>query len=282
MFNRTVRLTKKVVYVGKDLFGRQSSLIFRPIEGNGWCWRPRGSRLSIPIEPNLATTCGRWIELASRHGDVVRIWEHIQMFRLLFGLVGVEVEVGGWPPYGRALDLDIWRMLEPVCVEVPSFSIPHYTVMEAVRVEYPNLRGGQLGFTKISPPTNEGCLTVTIRSVFGEWGQDTRVFSSRDGDVSYEEICMARPLGQPSWLYHISKLLSRFGWLHHHEMAWPQELDRERLLRELTDHRFVDLLGALGLLCRDGLFLGDVECQCAGHWSDLGAVLRASKVLTRL
>lgn len=112
-------------------------------------------------------------------------------------------------------------------------------------------------------------------------GTKSESFSFPNDDL-LEMLCGVPNQGWPKWFYYISRIASVFGWPHHNTVAWVQELGKEETLRLFLLHRVVDLLGALSLLCRDGLLSARVVSQCSGHEADLQTILQADKLICRL
>lgn len=261
------------------MFGmRPGTLVLRPTIGTQWWLKTRDGR--VEIEPSLMERRGQQITIKAPDGTKLVIFEHIGVLRW-FRLAGVEIEVVKRPPYyGRALE--VWQKLLPACCET-KLELPWYTVSETLRWEYPRPRGGKTAFVELRPATRPG-LTVDVETSFPGIGSLRRQFSLPDA-VCLREICSGYPAGLPNpRLRYTVGRLARFllRWPHMRCVAWQQEMTAEAFMQSVTLHRAQDLLGALSLLCRDGLLAGHVVSCCAGHEADVSVVLQANTRLRRL
>jgi len=275
-------LKKPIVYEGRNFFGRKAQLKFTPHSGEipgSWFWRgPSVSKKMHEIGPDIIQEKNRRIELVNRFGTLP-VYEHIGVLRF-FNLIG-NLEIGGigWPPYdGGAIGL--WKAIQPACV-TEKINVPLYSVSKTVRYEYKNMRGGRKAFTEIRP-SSDGRLTLDITRSFSGKGTYRHVFQFPDNEL-LEHICRAKPLGYPTVLYHLSRVVSPvLNWPHHKSILWPQEHEKGDLLREIVHHATLDTLGALSLLCRNGYFVGHIVSECSGHEADVKAVLLANECIVRV
>lgn len=270
-----IRLTQKVTIESPDFRGLKGKLTFYPLDSkNGWMWRSKESFL-ISINPAIVDNKVRRTRLYFQ-GRKLQIYEHIGVLRW-FGLCGVSIESTLWPPYyGRAFEF--WQAIKPLCEVDTSKDINWYTVREPVKWTYPKPRNNQTAFTEIRPNAKKE-LKMKITCNYPGMGAWTSYFSFPNNE-KLEELCLAYGQGWPPYLYHFSKIASKCGWPHHKASTWVQEHGKGLItLEQFINHRAADLLGALSLLCRDGLLSASVTSICSGHEADINAIIRADKLL---
>lgn len=275
-------LSKPVVHRGQDFFGRKAELRFKPrFRGtrNSWSWKASSALNDVhEIDPRIARTRSHRIELTNGQRRL-SVYEHVGVLRF-FPLIGdIEITGTNWSPYdGRAISL--WNTVKTVC-ETKVMDIPLYSVTKPVWYEYEEYRGSRKAFTQIMPST-DGKLTLDITRSFPGIGTHQEIFHFPNSGL-LEEICEARTLGNPSVLYYISRLLSAASrWPHHKSVLWPQEIEKNELIRLIVWHAALDTLGALSLLCQDGYFIGQVTSVCSGHEADTATVRQANQCLVRV
>jgi len=275
-------LDRQVVHRGKDFFGRKAWIQLKPrFRGgpNTWSWKASYTTGGThEIRPEIVRTRGHRTELTDGKRNL-SVFEHVGPLRF-FPLVGdLEITATSWPPYdGRAIGL--WSAVKPAC-RVEAVDVPLYTVAKPVWHEYKKMRGGQKAFTQILPADSDE-LVLDITRSFSGIGTYQKTFHFPNSRL-LEEVCMAKTLGNPDWLYYLSSALSAVSnWPHHKSVLWPQENETADLLRGIVWHAALDTLGSLNLLCRDGYFIGRVTSVCSGHEGDTGAVMKANQCLVRV
>ncbi len=279
---KPLRLGQTVSVRGSDFLGRDGCICFRPAPNPrdlSWEWVTKKKAARVRVGPGIVDVSSRRIQL--KHDDEhLNVWEHVGILKY-FGLMSVSVSSTEWPPYhGRSLEL--WHAVKDHCWEDGRSEIPLYTVKRPVRFEYPSLRGGHKAFTEIWP-TNDACVDMEVSASFSGLGTGGKSFST-NSTKSLEDMCSARALGWPSWLYHPSKVADWLHlWPHHRTVAWKQNCRNPSVLfSETLTHRAQDILGALSLLCGDGLFVGRIISVCSGHEADIQAILKAAAMLKRI
>ena len=273
-----IRLKSKVTIEGSNLLGLKGKLTFYPSDlRDGWGWMWWKKSLPLSIDPSIVDTKARRTRLYFE-GRKLQVYEHIGVLRW-FGLCEVSIESTQWPPYhGRSIEL--WQAIKPFCEEDRSRDINWYTIRKPVKWIYPKLRNNQTAFTEISPNTKKELNIRIMCSYPGlEVCEISFTFPNRK---RLEQICSVYNQGWPPILYHVLKLPSIFGWPHHKKILWPQHYSKARAAMEFTYRRAADLLGALSLLCRDGLLSADVTSICSGQKADIKAIFQAHELLYRL
>lgn len=262
---RVLRLVDNVAYHGKNFFGRESHLILKPRPGLLWTWGVR-SMDQVQISPEILKANKRRVQLV--YGEkILNVFEHIGVLRHV-GLVGVEIHGVGWPPYdGSARGL--WNLVDP-CIKETAEQLRLYTVKKPVRFQSSILRRGRTVFTEIHPSL-DGRTTLDIFVDFKGLGEHREVFSLPNLEL-FKEICSARSLGFPSWLYYPTKMASLIGYPHFKNVCWSRSSSKEETLREIVRHRALDILGAMSVLLEEGLFVGNIVSSCSGHAEDVGAI----------
>lgn len=279
---------------GLDFFGRKAETVFCPSELPGLRWgllRPRqldscAPRIIYPITSDIAEYRKRRIRLSNYFykGGVkgLEIYEHIGILQW-FGLSGVTIFSDKWPPYsGRSWEF--WSAIRPFCRRDESSGLKWHTVKNIVNIE-PLAKFGQKEdkrrYLAIFPASKKE-LELEITVDYPGLGKRISLFFFPNEEL-LEKICSALTVGWPPYLRHISKTLSVLGfWPHHERIVWPDRQDKKKILDDFVLHRAADLLGALSLLCRDGLFAGRVVSYCAGHAIDLKAIKAADNLLCPL
>lgn len=271
-----IKLGRTVTVQHPSFLGCPAEIVFTPSIRQEWCWQPPKQE-ALVIDASRVQYRQRRLRLTSGRASC-EVYEHLGALRF-FGLLGLTFRTNRRVPhFGRALDA--WTHLKPVCLRDESVSLPWYTVAEPVRWEYPGLRNGERGFTAIYPAT---APTLKLDIDFGYRGiGDAHQQFVLPNDELLEELCAVGAQGFPPELYHISRIASLLGWPHHRNFTWPQEGSKVQVLERFGQHRALDLLGALSLLCRDGLFAGHVISNYSGHRADLEVVQRADPHLVRL
>lgn len=274
-----IQLKSKVTIEGPNLFGLNGKLTFYPLDPkDGWQWIWWNKSLPISIDPAIINIKARRTMLCFE-GKKLQVYEHIGVLRW-FGLCGVSVESTSWPPYYDR-SFEFWQAIKPFCKEDTSKEINWYTLRKSVRWTYPKLRNNQTAFTEIRPSTKKE-LKIEIMCNYPGLGAWTNYFSFPNNE-ELEKLCLAYGPGWPPYLYHFSKIASKCGWPHHRAFTWVQEHEKGLItLEQFINHRAADLLGALSLLCRDGLLSADVTSVCSGHEADIKAIFQANELLCRL
>lgn len=262
---RALRLVDNVAYHGKDFFGRESHLILKPRPRNSWTWVDYNME-PVRISPEILKSNKRRVQLVFGN-KILNVFEHIGVLRHV-GLVGVEVCGVGWPPYDGSAH-ELWNLVEP-CIKETTEQLRLYTVEKSVRFQSPILRRGRKVFTEIHPSL-DGRTTLDIFVDFKGLGEHREVFSLPNREL-FKEICSARSLGFPSWLYYPTKMASLVGYPHFKNVCWSKSSSKEETLREIVRHRALDILGAMSVLSEEGLFVGNIVSSCSGHAEDVGAI----------
>lgn len=273
-----LRLREKVTIRHPSFSGMSGGITFRPIDDTRWWLRTKnGGR--VEIAPDLMTHFGQQLTVKASDGTKCDIYEHIGVLRF-FGLVGVEIEILGRPPYyGRSIEL--WQALELHCETDTGTVLPLYTVERTMRWEYPKLRGGGKAFVELSPATKP-YLTVAAFGDFPGIGSERRDFRFPDRQA-LAEVCTGYPAGLPRYRYAVGRALRYLtGWPHLDSVAWPQRMKSTDFVRSVVNHRVLDALGAFSLLCADGMLVGHLVQQRAGHEADVEVIRRAAGNMRRL
>jgi len=268
-----LKLTEPVTIRAPNLWGFPSEIKFSPTPHPGWWWQVNPIT-TAKISPELIDkqTLRTRLVFGKRK---LEIFEHIGILKW-FGLDGVVVESKPWPPhFGCALRL--WEELRPFCKEDASRDVAWYGVTKRVCWLYPKLRSGQVGFTEILPSEKPG-LELEIAYSYPPIGTKKMTFSSINTAL-LEEICRYPSQGVSHWFYYLLKFASYFGAPTYKTATWPKDNPPEETMRRFVLHRASDLLGALSLLCEDGLFSGKIISHHGGHESDVKAILQAEEVL---
>ncbi len=268
-----IRLKEKVDITGPDFWGRKAKLSFLPTLVHGWHWK---TGVELIIDPEIATS-RLWRTALSYYDRRLNIYEHIGVLRW-FGLCNLFIESTPWFPYfGRPLEL--WRAVNPHC-QNDSEEIKWYTIKKSVCWKYPKCRNGQEAFTKIYPHDRPE-LRVRVTISYPGLGTTSLGFCFPNKH-QLEALCAVYNQGWPKCLYYFSKIASLFGWPHHNSATWVQELGKRNALQLFAEHRVVDLLGDLSLLCRDGLLAAQVISCCSGHEADIEVIRKANKLICPL
>ena len=272
-----IRLKTSVTIQGPNLWGLNGKITFHPSGSrDGWIWWVRNS-FNTSISPAIIDKKARRTRLYCQ-GKKLQIFEHIGALRF-FGLCRVYIESTTWPPYhGRSIEL--WQAIRKHCKEDTSEEINWYALRKPVRWTYPKPRNSKIAFTEIRPSTKKQ-LRLKIMCSYPGLQSCQLEFSFPNRDV-LEELCRVHSPGWPPILYHLLKVPSLFGWPHYKKIFWPQDYSKTEASIKLVHHRALDLLGALSLLCRDGLLSADVTSICSGHEADINTIIEADKYLYRL
>lgn len=275
-----LRLTQRVSVRRRGFSGKHGEVIFRPIadkdDGDWYLRLQTGGR--VIIDAQLMRRFGQQITIKAHDGTKCDIYEHIGVLRW-FGLTGVEVQVIGCAPYyGRALEL--WQQLKPYVQEDTSRELPWYTPTEAKRWEYPTPRGGKTAYVELQPSSTRE-LTISASCSFKGIGELQLNFRVPE-EQQLAEICSGYPAGLPAYRYGVGRFVSAFGWPHFQCVAWPQRMSPQEFLESVLRHRVLDALGALSLVCKDGLVAGHLTTKCAGHAADVGVVSQVAGRLRRI
>lgn len=275
--NNSLVLTQPVTIAGPDYWGRKAEITFYPSASPGWWWDFIPHQ-SVKITPSIIEKRKIRTRLAF-HEKNLEIFEHFGIIRW-FGLHDVRIKSDKWPPHFGCAHL-LWEKLKPFCKENPSSPVKWHTVDRLVRWNYPELRGGEMGFTEILP-SDKPVLELEIAYGYPPLGSKDMHFSIPDTET-LEKICLFPSQGVFRSMYHLGKLASFFGWPHLHKSVWPNHYPSEEVMRRFVLHRTADLLGALCLLCKDGgLFAGKVISHYSGHEADLHVVKKAWELLVPL
>ncbi len=272
------KLKSEVIIKGSNFFGRKAEITFFPMEKDLRWWWEYYKHAFIPIGPEIVDCRNRRLRLFFEN-KTLEIYEHIGLLRW-FGLLGVMISGSGWPPYyGRSIEF--WHAIKPFCIGDESQEITWYKLETSGPIYwiYPNTRAGHRSFTAIFP-TSEKRLLLEISVDYPGLGEQRMCFSLPDKET-LEKICAAHNQGWPPYLYYLSKIGGLFGWPHHRTAVWPQKHQKEETLEKFILHRAADLLGALSLLCRDGLFAGRVVSKYSGHQADLEVINMAKNLIYR-
>jgi hypothetical protein len=270
----SVHLREPVLIEGKDIFGRDSSIGFYPSVGKNWSWKISPNQF-ITIRPSIVDAKKRRLTL-SACGKKLEFYEHIGILRY-FGLIGVQIQANQWPPFhGRALEL--WSELEQYSIQKELCQ--RYTVSRPVCWAYSDKRGGHESFTEIAPSTDSS-LTLDIFCSYPNLGTGSRTFSLPNLPL-LKEMCATHSPGWPPWLHGLSRTADLLGWPHHKNITWGHEFENTSAIDKFILHRAQDILGALSLLCRDGIFVGHITSHCSGHQADLEAVKAADNFLIKI
>ena len=270
-----IRLNSEVTIRGPDFWGKQSFITFYPTDKEkGWRWKTKNG--VVLISPSIVQRKMRRFKIYSG-SEKIEVFEHIGLLRY-FGLCNLMIESSPWPPYYGS-GFKFWEAIKPFCSIDNSSEIPWYTIKTPVRWAYPKSRNGYRAFTEIQPNKNKRLEIEVIYSLPG--GVYTQCFSFPD-DKLLEKICQYNSQGLSDFSYYMAKVISLFGWPHFEHIAWRHQLTQENALKCFTIHRAADLLGALCLLCRDGLLSAKIISRCSGHEADIQAILKADKQIYRL
>lgn len=272
------RLNRAFVYNEKDLFGRESRIVLQPRFGNTWTWNPDGNS-SVVINPQAVDVRARrmMLKCLGQNGRKYKleVLEHILCLRAT-GLIGVEIGGNGWPPYhGRAGEL--WDLVKSASAPTDE-ALPLFTVSKPVRYDYSKGKRSRMDRYFCIEPSTDGRLTVEIHVNFPEIGAKTQTFVLPDMKV-LEKAFNARTLGYPKWLYWVA-LTNQWWWPHMDHINWIQDLDdKDDLLDQIILHRLQDLLGEIGLLFGDGMFVGKVTSCCSGHLGGVQTAMMAKDMI---
>ncbi len=260
---KRLRLKQKVEVTGRDYFGRPASISFTPSETPGWFLEG-----GIPITPDIVNHSTRRMVLQS--GCVtLNIFEHIGVLRYL-GLDEVTISSTPWPPYITAGEL--WRKLQEHVEAVGE--------MEWVCMNYPKMCIGVCDkegnrSTKMSQGT-VGKMQITIRIDYKNLPHSEPLRCSLPSDEGEATLLHSLDVGSQGWppkLYHLSRVISVFGWPHHKLITWPQEHSPQETVSRFMQHRLVDLLGCLAVACPPGRLLsGNVVSEQSGHKGDIDLI----------
>lgn len=272
--NNCLVLTQPVTIAGSNFWGRKAEITFSPSEWPGWWWEFLPSQ-TVKIIPSIVEKKKLRTQLAF-HEKKLEIFEHFGVIRW-FGLHNVRIKSDKWPPHFGSAHL-LWQKLKPFCKQDTLRQTKWQTVCNPVRWEYPELRGGKIGFTEILP-LDKPILEMDITYGYPPLGLKNMCFSIPD-IATLEEICRFPRQGISRNMYHIEKFASLFGWPNFHKTVWPNHYSPEETMRRFVLHRTADLLGVLCLLCQDsGLFAGKIISHHSGHEADLRAVKMAWELL---
>lgn len=275
-----IRLKQKVTVRGPnlwhcDLWRSEGQVIFTPSIDKGWWWKIEGAP-AVLIDPAVVDVGSKLRRARLVFGNrKMEVFEHISVLRWL-GLCDLLLESTPWPPhFGRPFDF--WQAVKPHCQEDSSREIKWYTVRKTVKWVYPESRRVR-GFTEIRPSTDKRLKLIVTRHYAGlEPRTEEFIFPNQN---LLEKLCLVPSQGWPSYLYYPLKTASMFlDWPHLESAVWIRERGREKASWDFLYHGVIDLLGALSLLCRDGLLSADVISFCSGHRADVEAVIEANKLL---
>jgi hypothetical protein len=138
---------------------------------------------------------------------------------------------------------------------------------------YEKERGGMRATTILGAPKSRD-LDINVAISYEGLGKshDSFTLPATEG---MKLILQAKSQGM-GWHYGLSRFASKLGWPNHSTNYWMQErTSDEACLSAFLLHRTQDLLGALSLLCGNGLFVGNVTSVASGHFADLNVVKSA-------
>jgi hypothetical protein len=276
-------LTQPVGLYGPGYFGhlgKRGKIAFMPADNFGeWTWQIDRKRF-LQINPRIVDTSTRRLRLIDSEGGSDKkfeVYEHTGALRFT-GLGNVLVSSSKWPPcFGRTIEQ--WQALKPACRET-SRDLSWYTPKRSFSWVYPRKRNGSVGFTEIHPSA-EPKLSLEITCTYPGVGELVQDFTFPNLKL-LEEIFAVHTQGWPRKLYWPARVGALLGIPLYRTSNWPQEHASEDLIRLYIYHRALDLLGALSLLCLDGMFAGRVVSHCSGHEADLHVVKAAFPFLRQL
>jgi UDP-3-O-acyl-N-acetylglucosamine deacetylase len=239
------------------------TITFSQRQGTGWRWLLPHDEYDVPIDPNHLDNKVRRLRLRSL-GNKLEVYEHIGFLRW-FGFNAINLTSTTWPPHDSCGNI-FWQALKAQSVVDTSRELPWYTVKEPITWKYPARRHGNLSWTTLHPST-EKQVKIYIECNYHGIGQAKAEFVFPN-DSLLEEICTIPSPGlslrMKGALWCAKKLL---GWPHFHHVTWPNG-DSQQTLQLFMKHRALDILGAMSLLCKDGLLAGRIESRCSGHRAD--------------
>lgn len=252
-----ITLWSEVVLWGKDFWGRNSQITFEPGKrGKGWFWRTKKGLL-IPLNYSTVSKGTRQIQFEFE-GEAFHIYEHIGWLKY-FGLMDMVIETDPWPPYfGRGkeyLDAILSRIF------VTNEEIEWVTVGKTIK-------WGDGKATLEVLPRKSKSLSLVVMVLYKGYGTEHQGLEFPDYRA-LKLVADAYTQGWPPYLYYLSTVASKFGWPHHSRIVWPQKYPASELMVKFARHRFLDLLGALSLVCQDHLLSAQVFSTCCGHKGDL-------------
>lgn len=272
-----VVLKSQVVLRGKDFFGRNSELKLSPARpGSGWLWKMQSGNV-VPLTHCNVRQGMRQIQIGadSDYGNVLHIFEHIGFLRCGLGLFDVIVESSPWPPYFGGRGRELLSAVKDKMIVDGSREIKWYTLSDVVK--WKNERGANIEVV----PSGTKSLGLNVMVDYAGYGKEYLGFDFPDQEA-LEKISSVYTQGWPPSLFYLSLIASKFGWPHHNQIVWPQKYEAKKLLVQFARHRTFDLLGALCLVCKDGLLSAKVFSSFCGHKGDLAILPKIARVLCPL
>ena len=259
-------INKSVTLSGRNFWGQRSSITFEPSLEEGWHWkifdREIGKFCHFPIIPGLVAHSNQNLYL-KYHDQKLHVYEHIGPLRFT-GITGVVISSSAsWPPYLTTGEMFEALQKENALTE-SSDEIEFFSLANA-SWSYKDRCGSTSTFRHPSSE-KQGIIAEVIIDYPGI-GRHEKSYFTQDEKVLHSAF-IAGPQGYPKERYVASKIANLFGWPHHERVVWPQIYGRKEALKLFSEHRFVDILGALSILDNKMLPSGKVVSHCSGHLAD--------------
>jgi hypothetical protein len=263
-----LHLRKTVTITGQDIFGRAAFIKFYPSSNPGWYWKC-GETL-VPINKKLLAL-SRNHYLFLRHLKYrLYIVEHILVLRWT-GLDGIIIESSPWPPYyGRVQEM--WDELREYLITTDK-NILWINPEKSLTVQ----KGDRI-LKFITPDTKKSNqLEINVAVDFPQFGgkANKKIIISEANSLALIWCFAAKALfnNSSTIIQIVFGLLNKMGiWKHYKHVLWPRDYNNDQLLKEIVEHRAIDLLGALACFDEKGLPAGEIISYKGGHQLDIQLV----------
>ena len=262
-------LQERVVHQGRSFKGHDARIDFEPNPArNGWIWVVGGHE--VPITPDTMESRQRRVALVYQ-GNVLEEFEHIGILRAA-GIQHVRLwsPAGtSWPPYDGC-SFALWNAVMQHVHEGNTLT-PYRVPCGHVAHQLPKDIRRSVSYT--GNGNDHDVLRMTGLINFARLDENDYRFGHVYPRDDLRTLMRARTLGWPPSLWYVSRLASKFGWPHHKNIVWPQEMLPSEMLEETGRHRLLDMLAVFNFVAPAGTYLAGSLHSCMGnHATDLGVL----------
>lgn len=237
-------IKRSITITGKDVFGRNASITFAPIEKPGWWWKfgeqVDGSDVLLPITQNMIQVKKRRSCFCLNENTLLNVVEHITVLRMC-GLDRIVISSDTpWPPYFTSKELI--EKLSPM-------RLLGYNLTWTSVISHGFFMSGNRSSTIIKL---EKGVFIDAMIEYKNVGSIKKMFNIA---CAYDVVNIieigAKTQGWPQWYYHVAQIAQKYmQWPHVDRVAWVQKYthDKKILLALWLNHRILDILGMIGAM----------------------------------
>ncbi len=239
------------------------TLRLEPTEKSGWYWQVNGE--DVLIAAHMLENKKRHLVLVHEE-RILRVVEHLLVLRFS-GLDNVRIICDAeWLPYDGCA-WSVWHACLPVLQAAGTLEPVGISHMFEVHSE------NNASAVRLDAGINLHSLDVCISIDYAGMGKENQDYTFPMPMDEFGEFVRAPTQGWPRWFKPVAWFAGTFlGWPHYKAILWPPRSGEstEYALRTFAQHRALDLLGALSVLCPPGkLLVGVVYSHRAGHAKDV-------------